>query len=36
MARAVTDDDLASVGGTWVTPPDVARLVASAGHVVSL
>ncbi len=36
MARAVTEDDLAAVGGTWVTPPDVARLIADADRVVSL
>ncbi|CAN5806232.1 hypothetical protein BH20ACT4_BH20ACT4_00050 [soil metagenome] len=36
MARAVTEDDLAAAGGTWVMPPDVARLIADADHVVSL
>jgi hypothetical protein len=36
VAREVTDDDLAAVGGTWVTPPDVARLIADADRVVSL
>ncbi len=36
MARAVTEDDLAAVGGTWVTSPDVARLIADADRVVSL
>jgi hypothetical protein len=36
VARAVTDDDLAAVGGTWVSPPDVARLIADADRVVSL
>jgi hypothetical protein len=32
----VTDDDLGSIGGRWVTPPDVARLIASADRVVSM
>jgi hypothetical protein len=36
VARAVTDDDLAAVGVTWVSPPDVARLIADADRVVSL
>jgi predicted peroxiredoxin len=36
MARAVTEDDLAAVGGTWVSPPDAARLIAEAERVVSL
>jgi hypothetical protein len=36
VAREVTEDDLAAVGGTWVTPPDVARLIAGAERVVSL
>jgi hypothetical protein len=36
MARAVTEDDLAAVGGTWVSPPDAARLIADAERVVSL
>jgi len=36
VARAVTDDDLAAIGGTWVSPPDVARLIADADRVVSL
>jgi hypothetical protein len=36
VARAVTEDDLAAVGGAWVTPTDVARLIADADRVVSL
>jgi hypothetical protein len=36
VARAVTDDDLAAIGGTWVSPPDVARLIADADRLVSL
>ena len=36
MARAVTEDDLAAAGGTWVSPPDAARLIADAHRVVSL
>jgi hypothetical protein len=36
MARAVTEEDLAAVGGTWVSPPDAARLIAQADRVVSL
>jgi hypothetical protein len=36
VARGVTEDDLAAVGGTWVTPPDVAHLIADADRVVSL
>jgi hypothetical protein len=26
----VTDEDLANLGGEWITPPDVARLVEDA------
>jgi hypothetical protein len=29
----VSDDDLAAVGGTWVAPPDVARLIAEFDRV---
>ena len=36
MARAVTEDDLAAIGGVWVSPPEAARLIAEAGRVVSL
>jgi hypothetical protein len=32
----VTDDDLATINGIWVTPPEVARLIEQADRVVSL
>jgi hypothetical protein len=32
----VTDDDLAVLGGQWVTAPDVARLIEEADRFVSL
>jgi hypothetical protein len=31
----VTDEDLAKVGGQWVGPPDVARLLADSDRVVT-
>jgi hypothetical protein len=36
VAREATDDDLAAIGGEWVTPPEVARLIEAADRVVSL
>jgi hypothetical protein len=36
VARGATDDDLFALGGQWVTPPDVARLIEEADRVVSL
>jgi len=36
VARGVTEEDLSLVNGTWVTPPDVARLIADAGRVLGL
>jgi hypothetical protein len=36
VARGATDEDLAGLGGTWVTPPDVARLIEEADRFVSL
>jgi hypothetical protein len=32
----VTEAELTEVGGMWVTPPDVARLIEQADRVVSL
>jgi hypothetical protein len=32
----VTEDELATIGGIWVTPPDVARLIEQADRVVTL
>jgi hypothetical protein len=31
----VTDDDLTELGGQWVTPPDVAKLIEDADRFVS-
>jgi hypothetical protein len=31
----VTDDDLAELGGQWVAPPDVARLIEEADRVLT-
>jgi hypothetical protein len=31
----VADDELAELAGTWVTPPDVARLIERADRVVT-
>jgi hypothetical protein len=31
----VTDDDLAWLGASWLTPPDFARMVAEYDRVVS-
>jgi predicted peroxiredoxin len=36
VARAATEDDLTELGGQWVAPPDVARLIEEADRVVSL
>jgi predicted peroxiredoxin len=35
VARGATDDDLQKVNGSWVTPPDVARLFAASDRVVT-
>lgn len=35
MARGATDHDLAAIGGTWTTPPEVARLIAEADKVLT-
>jgi hypothetical protein len=35
-AGGATDDDLTAIGGQWVTPTDVARLIEEADRVVSL
>jgi hypothetical protein len=32
----VADDDLEKVGGTWTTPPEVARLFAETDRVVAM
>jgi hypothetical protein len=36
VARGATDDDLIAIGGQWVTPADVARLIETAHRVVSI
>ena len=36
LAREATDDDLTAIGGQWVTPPDVARLIETADRFVSI
>jgi hypothetical protein len=36
VARGATDDDLADLGGQWVSPPDVARLIEQADRLVSI
>jgi hypothetical protein len=35
VARGATDADLADLGGTWSTPPDVANLIATADRVLT-
>jgi hypothetical protein len=32
----VTDDDLTWLGGTWLTPPELARLIEQFDRVVSI
>jgi hypothetical protein len=32
----VTEEDLAALGGQWVTPPDVARLIEEADRFVGM
>jgi hypothetical protein len=36
VARGATDDDLAELGGRWVSPPEVARLIEQADRLVSV
>jgi hypothetical protein len=36
VARVATDEDLMAIGGQWVTPPDVARLIETADRFVSI
>jgi hypothetical protein len=35
VARGVTEDHLGVLGATWVTPPDVAKLIADADKTVT-
>jgi predicted peroxiredoxin len=35
VARGANDDDLAKFGGSWITPPDVAKLFADSDRVVT-
>jgi len=32
----VTEDDLAELGGRWVTPPEVAQLIERADRLVTI
>jgi len=36
VAREATDDDLTAIGGQWVTPSEVARLIETADRLVSI
>ena len=35
VARGANDDDLEKVGGSWITPPEVAKLFADSDRVVT-
>jgi hypothetical protein len=35
VARGVTDEEMAAVAGSFVTPPEAAKLIASADKVVT-
>ncbi len=36
MARGAVNEDLEKVNGTWITPPEVARLFGEVDRIISL